>query len=52
MVTQLINKSVNNNTEKSQTTNSPQPNLMFNRDINAMTEKYKNLTGQDEGKLD
>ena len=47
MVTQLINKSVNHNTEKSQTTNSTQPNLVFNRDINAMIEKYKNLTGQD-----
>lgn len=52
MVTQLINKSVNNesvgnDTEKSQTTNSTQSNLVFNRDINSMIEKYKNLTGQD-----
>lgn len=48
MVAQLISESNTNDTKiESQTTNSTQPNLVFNRDINAMIEKYKNLRGQD-----
>ena len=48
MVTQLISESNTTDTKiESQTTHSTQPNLVFNRDINAMIEKYKNLRGQD-----
>ena len=48
MVTQLISKSNTNDTKiESQTTKPSQSELVFNRDINAMIEKYKNLRGQD-----
>ena len=48
MVSQLLTDSASNNVnDKSQTTKSTQPNMVFNRDINAMIDKYNNLRGQD-----
>ena len=48
MVSQLITGSVSNNAKnKSQTTKPAQPELLFNRDIDAMIDKYNNLRGQD-----